>query len=110
MGAPRDESEAAYFTLLRAREEAAALARYREFLDVERLRLTTFLEATSELQAPLDPRLRRPLTHTDRQLAEVVRARLGVVDDERARLDDRCAAAEAFIAECEGEVARLRVG
>lgn len=104
----RDEVEAAYFTLLRAQEELAALRRYNEFLDAERRRLQRFVAEGDALDAHVDPRLRRAIAHTDRSLAESVRTRLEVVANELERLPDRLDAATAFVAECEQELARLR--
>ena len=104
----RSEYDAAYFTLLRAREEHADLLRYREFLEHETDRLDAFAQATRAAAEPLARRVRRPVDATQRPLLEAVGRRRGVVDDELARADDRLAAADAFVAECEAEVAVLR--
>ncbi len=106
----RDEVEAAYFTLLRAREELAALRRYGEFLEAERRRLQRFVAEGDALEAHVDPRLRRAIVHTDRGLSESVRSRLEVIANEFERLPDRLDAAAAFVEECEQELGRLRGG
>ncbi|MDP8962274.1 MAG: hypothetical protein M3N32_11755 [Actinomycetota bacterium] len=106
----RDEVEAAYFTLLRAREELAALRRYGEFLEADRRRLQRFVAEGDALDAHVDPRLRRAIAHTDRTLAEAVRGRLDVIGNESQRLPARLDAAAAFVEECEQELARLRGG
>jgi hypothetical protein len=104
----RDEVEAAYFTLLRAREELAALRRYGDYLSDEERRLHRFVGEGDALEAHVDPRLRRAVAHTDGPLAKAVGARLAVIGDERERLPDRIEAAEAFVEECEQDLARLR--
>ena len=105
---PRDEVEAAYFTLLRAREELDALRRYEEYLSAEAQRLRRTTKEAEALLAQVDPRLVRPLRHTDRPLEEAVSARLGAIEDERQRLPERTAAAEAYVEDCEREHATLR--
>jgi hypothetical protein len=107
---PRDEVEAAYFTLLRAREELDGIRRYGEFLHAEARRLRRFRSEGDALADTVDPRLRRPLRHTDPLLAEAIKARLAVIGEELAALPDREAAAEAFVTECEEEHVRLREG
>ena len=97
----RDEVEAAYFALLRAREELDALRRYDEYLLAEAQRLR---RSTSEGQALLDAvdrRLARALRHTDQPLAQAITARLAVIADERERIPERLAAAEAYVEACE---------
>ncbi|MGH3443207.1 MAG: hypothetical protein ACRDUY_14440, partial [Nitriliruptorales bacterium] len=81
----RDEVEAAYFTLLRAREELAALRRYEEFLNAERRRLQRFIAAGDALDAHVDPRLRRGIAHTDEPLSRAIGDRLAIVADELGR-------------------------
>lgn len=104
----RDEVEAAYFALLRAREELAALRGYREFLTAEQRRLHRFVARGDALDAHVDSRLRRAISHTDEPLDTAVRQRLDVVDDELERLPERITAAERFVEECEAEHVRLR--
>lgn len=106
----RDDVEAAYFTLLRAREKLESLRRYGDFLRAERQRLQRFVAEGDALDAHVDGKLRRTLRQTDAELAEVLRARHGVIDDELERLPDRIAGAEAFVEECEHEHRRLRHG
>lgn len=103
-----DEYEAAYATLLRAREEHAALLAYREFLDRERVRLDAFSTDTTTVMDELPRKLRRPIDGTTKGLLEAVGRRRSVVDDERRKVDDRIQAAQAFVEEQEAEVARLR--
>jgi hypothetical protein len=100
--------ESAYFALLRAREAVTDLQRWQEYLrdEARRLRRSTAEADALSTQAP--PRLRRRLLHTDGALAEAVRLRLEVIDDELRRLPDRVAAAEEDVAEREREHDRLR--
>lgn len=105
---PRTEYDAAYFTMLRAVEERDALLRYRDFLHGERERLDTFGDATREAGAALPRKVRRPIERTDRPLLEEIGRRRAIVLDELARIDGRIEAAQAFVAECEDEVASLR--
>ncbi|GGI04733.1 hypothetical protein [Egicoccus halophilus] len=107
---PRDETEAAYFTLLRAREDLDALRRYEEYLRDEAGRLRRFVSEGEALADPVDPRLRRALRHTDQPLLDAVGTRAAVLRDEQARLPDRIEAAEAFVDDCEVQHERLRRG
>ncbi len=104
----RDEVEAAYFTLLRAREELDAIRRYGEYLRDEARRLRRFMAEGQALAGTVDRRMRRPLRHTDTPLEESVDARLAVIEDELRGLPDREAAADAFVIECEREHAALQ--
>lgn len=104
----KSEYEAAYFTLLRAQDEREGLVRYREFLDAERLRLDAFDRTTTSLAQPVPARVRRPVDATAKQLLEAVGRRRAIVLSELNRSDDRIAAAEAFVEECEAEVSSLR--
>ncbi len=105
---PRDEVEAAYFTLLRAREELDALRRYQDYLGDESRRLARVTREGEALRAGIDRRLLRPLAHTDRPMADAITARSRAIADERDRLPERLEAAEAFVADCETEHAQLR--
>lgn len=105
---PRDEVEAAYFTLLRAREELDALRRYEEFLAEEGRRLRRFTSEGEALAEAAALRLRRPLRPSEELITEAVRSRLAVIDDELGRVPDRLTAAEAFVTECEHEHDTLR--
>lgn len=104
----RDEVEAAYFTLLRAREELDGIRRYGEYLAEEARRLRRFMAEGQALADTVDRRLRRALRHTDTPLADAVDARLAVIADEQRGLPDRETAAAAFVAECEREHAVLQ--
>lgn len=109
MGA-RDDAEAAYFALLRAREELDALRRYREYLEDERRRIRRFVSEGAALDDDVGPRLRRALSHTDEPLHDALQTRRAVVEDELQRLPERLEAAEAYVEECEAEHRRLRGG
>ena len=108
MRVSRDDAEAAYFTLLRAREEQVALQRYAEYLVAERQRLADFVEQGRLLEAPVPPRVRRPVTHTDQSIGDALKARRSVIDDELTRLEARARAAADFVEECERELERVR--
>ena len=104
----RSEYDAAYFTLLRALEERDDLLRYRDWLVVERERLDTFGDETRNRTDALPRRVRRAMESTTRPLLEAVGRRRSAVLDEQRRIDDRIAAAEGFVSECQAEVDRLR--
>ena len=103
-----DDVEAAYFALLRAQDEASDLRRYIEYLEDEARRLRRSTAEADALSTQAPPRLRRRLLHTDAPLAEAVRLRLEVIDDEMRRLPDQLADAEADVAAREAEHDRLR--
>jgi hypothetical protein len=105
---PRDEVETAYFTLLRAREDLAALRRYDEYLREEARRIRRFTAEGEALADTVDRRLRRVLRHTDGPLDEALKARLGTIADEASRLPDRITAAESYVETCEEEHERLK--
>lgn len=107
---PRDELEAAYFTLLRAREELAGLQRYEDHLRDEARRLRRAEAEAAALTTPVEARLRIPFAASDEELARVMAARLALVEDELARLPERSAAAAAFVEECEAVHRALRGG
>jgi hypothetical protein len=104
----RSEYDAAYFTLLRAIEERDALLRYREFLRDERERLDDFADGVREHAEALPRKMRRPIDQTAKPLLDAVGRRRAVVLDELRRVDDRIDGANAFVDECEQEVAALR--
>ena len=106
--ARQDEEQAAYFALLRAREELAALQRYQEYLAAERARIDAFVAAGAELDTTVDQRLRRALRHTDEPVGEALELRRRVIADERRRLPERIEAAQAYVDECEAAHAALR--
>lgn len=104
----RDDVEAAYFALLRAREEEADLQRYADYLDDEARRLR---RSTREMDALADdvPRgLRRRLVHTEAPLVAAVRQRLETIADEQQRMPDRLVAAHEFVLACERDHERLK--
>jgi hypothetical protein len=105
---PRDEVEAAYFTLLRAREEVSALQRYGELLAEESRRLERNRREGQALAAQADRRLWRALSDSQTALDEAIDLRLRVIRDERDRLDERGRAADAYVRECEDAHERLR--
>jgi hypothetical protein len=107
---PRDDLETAYFSLLRAREELAALQRYDEVLLAESQRLRRSRSERVALLEQADARLLRALRHTDDPLDRAVDTRLAVIDDERARLPARIEAAAAHVDDCEREHTALREG
>ncbi len=107
---PRDELEAAYFTLLRAREELDALRRYDEYLVAEAQRLRRSRSEGDALLDTVDRRLARALRHTDQPLAHAITERLAVIADERERVPDRLTAAERYVESCDREHAALRAG
>lgn len=104
----RDDVEAAYFALLRARDEVTDLQRYQEYLADEARRLRRSTAEADALSTEAPPRLRRRLLHTDAPLAEAIRGRLEVIADELRWVPDQLAAAEAYVAECEAEHDRLK--
>ena len=107
---PRDEVEAAYFALLRAREELANLHRYEEFLRAEGQRLRRTTREGQALLDQVDRRLARAIRHTDQPLTDAIDARLRVLTEELARLPERLEAAEAFVQDSEREHAALKHG
>ena len=107
---PRDEVEAAYFTLLRARDELFALRRWEEYLADELRRMRRFTSEGEALEDSVDRRLRRALRHTDGPLKEALDTRAAAIRDEQARLPERIEAAERFVEECERDHAVLRDG
>lgn len=106
----RDEVEAAYFALLRAREELDDLRRYDEYLLAEAQRLRRTTREGEALASSVPGKLLRPLRHTDKPLAEAVTARLNAIEDERSRVPDRIVAAERFVEEAEQEHRTLKRG
>jgi hypothetical protein len=106
----RDEVEAAYFTLLRAREKVESLRRYEEFLRDERRRLQRFVADGDALDAHVDPKLRRAFRQTDETVGKSLRGRHEVIDAELARVPGRIEAAEAFVEDAQAEHDHLRGG
>jgi hypothetical protein len=103
----KSEYEAAYFTLLRAREEHTELLRYSEFLEQERHRLEEVAARTRTAEDELPRRLRRPIGQTSSTLLQAIGARRNIVLSEQSRMPDRISAAQDFVDECESEVNAL---
>src|SRR5688500_17982720 len=104
----KSEFDAAYFTLLRAREERDSLLRYGEFLEAALARLERFAVDTRDLTDGLPRKVARPIASTTKGVLEAVGRRRTAVLDERRRHDARLANAERFVEECELEVDTLR--
>ena len=104
----RDDVEAAYFALLRARDDVSDLQRYQEYLEDEARRLRRSTSEADALSTQAPPRLRRRLLHTDAPLAEAVRGRLEVIADEVRWVGARLDEAHAHVAACEAEHDRLK--
>lgn len=97
----RDEAQAAYFALLRAREELQRIERHEEYLRAELQRLRRSAAEERALRNAAAPGPRRPLRASDEALEEVVARRVALIEDELARLPARRAAAVDFVEECE---------
>ncbi|WP_370326306.1 hypothetical protein [Euzebya sp.] len=104
----KSEYEAAYFTLLRAREELDHLRRYAEFLDEELARLATFARTVDDAPEVVPEKFRKLVDSTAKPLVEAVGRRRAIVLGERDRIPERISAQEAFVTECEEELAALR--
>jgi phytoene/squalene synthetase len=104
----KSEYDAAYFTLLRAREEREDLQRYAEYLEAEQQRLEEFAAATRDNLDELPRRVTRPIATTTKGVLEAVGRRRAAVLDERKRMDQRLSNADRFVEECELEVQTLR--
>ena len=104
----KSEYDAAYFTLLRAREEREALLRYSEFLETEQERLESFAIETRDRMDELPRKVVRPIASTTKGVLEAVGRRRSAVLDERKRMAQRLENAERFVEECELEVDALR--
>lgn len=105
-----DEIEAAYFVLLRAREECEHLKRFEEYLGDEVRRLRRFIAETRAHGDSVAPALRRRLEHTQRPLQEALESRIATCVDELSRMEARIAAAAAFVEESERHHDALRAG
>lgn len=102
------EYDAAYFTLLRAREELDHLRRYGEYLTEELDRLAAFAVQINDASEVVPRKFRRLVDGTDRQLLEAVGRRRAIVLSERDKVPERITAQEAFVTECEEDLASLR--
>ncbi len=106
----RTEREAAYFALLRARDELTVLSRYEEYLHAEAQRLRRTVSEGSALAAGVAEAVRRVLRASDTETAELIERRLRLIEDELRRLPDRLAAASAYVEECERTASLLGGG
>jgi hypothetical protein len=106
----RTEREAAYFALLRARDELTILSRYEEYLHAEAQRLRRQASEGAALAAGVSDAARRVMRASDTDLAEVVERRLRLIDDELSRLPERLAAAANYVEECERTASLLGGG
>ena len=104
----KSEFDAAYFTLLRAREERDTLLRYAEYLEAEQERLEHFAAETRDLIEELPRKVTRPIATTTKTVLEAVGRRRAAVLDERKRMPQRLTNADHFVQECELEVDALR--
>jgi hypothetical protein len=104
----KSEYDAAYFTWLRAQEERDALLAYHEYLRTEVARLEAFSAQTRDAAEHLSRKVRRPIDASTKPMLEAVGRRRSVVLDELNRSEERMAAAQAFVEECEREVQALR--
>ena len=104
----KSEFDAAYFTLLRAREERDTLLRYAEYLEAEQERLERFSTETRDLIEDLPRKVTRPIATTTKTVLEAVGRRRAAVLDERRRMPQRLSNADQFVQECELEVDALR--
>jgi phytoene/squalene synthetase len=104
----KSEFDAAYFTLLRAREERDTLLRYAEYLEAEQERLERFAAETRDLIEELPRKVTRPIATTTKTVLEAVGRRRAAVLDERKRMPQRLSNADQFVQECELEVDALR--
>lgn len=99
------DREAAYFALLRAREDVTTLQRHEEWLADEQRRMRRQVAENAAADDATSRRLRRPLAAVDRSLDEAVKARLRVLAEEQAGLAERQQAAAEYVVECEAELA-----
>ena len=102
------EFDAAYFTLLRAREERDDLLRYSEYLEAEQARLEEFAVATRDNLDAMPRKMTKAVAGTTKTLLEAVGRRRAAVLDERKKMADRLANADQFVEECELELEALR--
>jgi hypothetical protein len=110
MGKERTEREAAYFALLRARDELTNLSRYEEYLHAEAQRLRRSASEGAALAASVPEPARRVLRTSDTDLAELLERRLRIIEDELTRLPERLRAASAYVEECERTASLLGGG
>ena len=104
----KSDYDAAYFTLLRAREELDHLRRYQEYLGEELARLAQFARDIHDASGVVPGKFRRLIDSTDKPTLEAIGKRRAVVLAEQEAIPERLAAQEAFVLEMEEEVAALR--
>lgn len=102
------ETQAAYFALLRAREEAQQLRTYLEYLGNETQRIRRSTAEAAALRDTVEPRYRRLFSVNDRGIDDVLRERQALINDELARLPARIEAAEAFVSTAEMHYLQLK--
>lgn len=103
------EYEAAYFTLLRAREDLDHLHRYEYILDEEIARLRGWIailreEVGSQVPGPI----RRRLDDSVKGTIDALQDRIKLAESELKALPKRLEAQQTFVQECEDEVASLK--
>ncbi|CAN5402883.1 hypothetical protein BH23ACT9_BH23ACT9_13640 [soil metagenome] len=102
------EYDAAYFTLLRAREELDHLRRYQQFLEEELDRLAAFSTAVDDAPEVVPRKFRRMIDSTAKPLLEAIGRRRAIVLTERGKVPTLVTAQEAFVVECEEDLAAMR--
>lgn len=103
------EYEAAYFTLLRAREDLDHLHRYGFILEEEINRLRQWVAMVrEEAGSEVPPIIRRRLDDSVKHTVEALNQRIQIAESEYKALPKRIAAQEAFVQECEHEVEALK--
>jgi hypothetical protein len=105
--AEQSEREAAYFTLLRARDELSGLERYHDYLLSELRRLRRSAQEDEALRATVLERYRRILRGSDDELATTFERLMALIDAELLLLPARIEAAAEYVRECEQLVEML---
>ena len=102
------EYDAAYFTLLRAREELDHLRAYERFLEEERARLDAWTRSLHAGAEPVPRKFTRLVDSTAKPVLEAVGRRRQVVLGEQDKVPGLIRDQEAHVRELEDEVAALR--
>lgn len=103
------EYEAAYFTLLRAREDLDHLHRYQYILDEEITRLQGWITILREEVGTQVPGvIRRRLDDSVKVTIEGLQERIKVAEGELRALPNRIDDQQGFVNECEQEVEQLK--
>lgn len=103
------EYEAAYFTLLRAREDLDHLHRYQYILDEEIIRLQGWIAILREEVGTQVPGvIRRRLDDSVKVTIEGLQERIKVAEGELKALPKRIDDQQIFVHECEQEVEQLK--